>query len=471
MKLISYAKLETEFVPIEVEVSLVPGLPIIQFIGQANASIKESASRIKSALHHQGFRMPKAKQVLVNLRPQELKKNCPGLDLAVAAAIIWKTSQGQSPKILPTVYGELTLTGEVLAPIDLPDIDADILDQQVLTGSFSQPLNFPTLQINKLRELDQPRPSPARTQGEDFKRPEFSLYTFAREKARVLSLIAAGEHATLFAGPAGSGKSTLARHVRPLLSPPNRIEWDAIRKIWKKQSPAWRPEVSPHHTMTAKSFIGGSSQLRRGEISQAHGGVLILDELLEFPGESIEALREPCDTGTISLSVTGRRITYPAKFLLLATSNLCSCGAWLPQENYLCRCSNFKRKLYLQRLSGPFLDRFQILYFTGNKRETDFKTQVEILNAVEKARNFALTHRDQTRPNGELSLEELTLSTSNFLMQHLVPQGISSHRRKLSVLRVARTIADLEKSKEIRPAHLEEAISYALRPFTQLAQG
>jgi magnesium chelatase family protein len=475
MKVLSLMRQGFELVPIEVEVSLTPGLPQILFLGLPDAMIRESVLRIKSALRFEGFEFPQARQVLVHLRPNHLKKSSRGLDLAVAMAILWEMGQISKPKSTktPLIYGELSLKGEVFMPEDLPELIEMPENCELYTGCSLSPLPFSSLRVSRLSELQNPQSYSANLDCLRILRPELPGFQFSKCAGELLAVIAAGEHPTLLAGPPGTGKSTLAEAVPSFLEEPEFKEFQLSATIARSfgQNLSWRPVVQTHHSVTSLAMIGGGNHIYAGEITRAHGGVLIMDEFLEYSPQIQEALREPCETGSICLARKGQAKTLPARFLLLATTNLCLCGQYLPGKESACRCARHRLNAYLSRLSGPFADRFQILSLGGEgaplKGEKVFSS-VEIFQRVQSAIEFRKQSRQQFKPNGRLSEAELEGEISqvpDFLRQDLV----HSRRRQLALWRVARTLADLDGTAKIELRHLQRSREWTLECFESLA--
>lgn len=460
-----------ELVPIEVELSLSPGLPQITFLGLPDAVIRESVGRIKSALRHQGFELPGARQVLVQLRPMHLRKSSRGLDLAVASALLWE--MGQLPKPVgetpPRVYGELTLKGEILRPDDLEDLPTEFGSAGVLTGPGG-PLGFPVLAVQQLRDLQSPIWVEPRGDEDSLVRPSLPDLRLNAASAEAAAVIAAGEHSALLAGPPGTGKSTVADLIHGLLPPPAAGAFALAKRIHRARGEPlrWRPLVKPHHSVTSLAMTGGSVPPQPGEITRAHSGLMILDEFLEFDPAVQESLREPLETGGIRLARAGQVRQYPARFLLVATTNLCPCGRYLPGRDELCRCTRARKANYLARLRGPFVDRFHALLFTprwGDSFDVDVS---EIRQRVDAAVEYRVRTRGQLHPNTTLGEDEVRKGLTAFQQKHLLPMGGLSRRRSLALLRVARTFADLDASDEIRNEHLEKATEITFRSFREL---
>lgn len=470
MKVISFMRDGFELVPIEVELSLAPGLPQITFLGLPDAVIRESVARIKSALRQQGFEIPAARQVLVHLRPSHLRKSSRGLDLAVAAALLWEMGQLPIPDDgPPRVYGELSLKGEIFRPDDLEDLPRELGWPGVMTGPGGA-LEFPVHQVAELREIRTPTWVEPRADEETLIRPDAPDMRLHPEAASAAAVIAAGEHSALLAGPPGTGKSTLADIVHTLLGPPQPGAFAIARRLHRSrgESLRWRPLIKPHHSVTSLAMTGGGVPPLPGEITRAHSGLMVLDELLEFNSAVQESLREPLETGTIRLARSGQVRQYPARFLLLATTNLCPCGRYLPGRDELCRCPRARKANYLGRLRGPFVDRFGILLFTAKWGES-YDVEIKDVRArVDAAIEYRVRARGQMQPNSVLAEEDLRRWLTRFQLTHLMPAGGLSRRRLVALLRVARTFADLDASEAIANEHLEQAMAITFRNFREL---
>jgi magnesium chelatase family protein len=456
MKVKSLALEGTKLRPVEVELILIPGLPQIHFLGLPDQIIRESIHRIKSAIRSQGFEFPKTKQIMVNVRPQHVKKSSRGLELAVAAALLWET--GQLPRPLEQddyfVYGELGLSGEVYEPEDLKDFEASETTT-VLTGKSSEPMFFKRQCAENLQNLVQPVFKPVDVENFKPERPTMGLdMKFPKSQAKLLEVLALGEYHTMLAGPSGSGKSTLARALISFLEEP------AKKDLIKTRS-RWRPLMAPHHSISALSLVGGGVPPKPGEITKAHGGLLVMDELLEFSPASQEALREPLEEGLVRVTRGLRSETFSSRFQLVATTNLCPCGQWVPGKDIGCRFSRGKCTSYQQKLSGPFLDRFDILYFTKKTDKEEQRTGYEILKRLEDVRAWRKTLGD-LKPADRFD---------EFLRNNIWPKEFSSRRRQSAAFRVSLTIADLNKSEMVTPHHVNEALSLSVQPFEKLVRG
>lgn len=469
MKVTSYIRVGHELEPVVVELTLAPGLPQFQFIGLPDTALKESALRIRTAIREQGYQIPQAHQVLVNLTPTHLRKTSRGLDLAIAAALLWEMEQIPPPQEPnPILYGELTLRGDVIAPTDIDELDTH---RRVLTGAREGSLVIETWRLESLRSLDEAPTWLAPESSTDWLRPSAPVRELPKSAAELASVVAAGEHSLLLAGPPGTGKSTLATSIPAWLEEPSSDEFRATRKYWRRAGLelTWRPVLRPHHSITPLAMIGGGSTLWPGEITRAHGGVLVMDELLEFHPVIQESLREPVESGLISLVRAGGVRVFPARLLLLATTNLCPCGKFIPETNMGgCRCAKRERKRTLARLTGPFVDRFAIFATTETWISEKMVSVSEVFARAERAIAFRKTARGQEVPNSRLDSEEIASALNPFQLKHLLDGGMHSRRRREAVLRVARTLADLRESNEIANEDIDHAIRLSVRTHRSL---
>lgn len=462
MKIKSFIKTEFGFRPMIVEVVLVPGVSQIQILGLADQVIKESSKRIISALRHQGFRIPPGQQVLVNLHPSDLRKSSQGLDLPIALGILIESEQIKDFEFdfeKHYCYGSLTLKGEVQAPSDLDLLNYEKFRFKVLTGPSEKRWRFETHLIESLSQWKVLSYQPADSHLFQCQPHESNGgLQFDEKMARLMALCAHGEHSVLLAGFAGSGKTTLVENLARIFNLPEENQFLESKKYWMLagRDLKVRPIVQPHHSATPLSMIGGGRPLKFGEISLAHGGALIFDELLEFHPLVQSAMREPMEKGVIYLSRSGTRGKFPADSVVLATTNLCPCGYFQPGSSYQCHCSSYKLKNYLEKLTGPFLDRFSIFYLMEKQKGQIKRTLAEIREWVQRAGEFQKQSRNQSVVNQKLGVDILLAQLENGIVEPLIPHS-KSYRRRQSLLRVARSLADLEESEAIRQVHLEEA--------------
>ncbi len=477
----SFALDHHQLVPVEVELTLWPGLPSIQFVGLPDQQIKESAWRIKSAIKAQGFEFPKARQILINLRPNNIKKSSEGIELAVAVAYLMETGQisSLSDELLRRryFYGSLGLDGQVHTTTNLPFLSG-LSDEEIefLTGmgSFIPPFqNWSCLGISHLGDLKKELVFSKVTSCPKWERPKLDPNChWTREEAEFLKRASVGGHHVLLAGPAGSGKTSLAKALHGLLPTPRHYHFRG--PSWNGREPHWRALCEPHHSVTRRALLGGGSDLSEGELTRANGGILLLDEFLEFKHEVIESLREPLESGVIHLARGSRSQTLPAQVQLVATTNLCPCGHWSPGEPQRnCRFTLKRCRSYGERFSGPLLDRFQLLFFMNKRKANSVKHRdipsEALLEPIEKALAFQ-SSREQQKGNSMLHWEDFRKNDQEILTSNLLPERIVSERRRLAILRVARTVADLKSHEKITPLDLQEGIQWAYVNFERLSQ-
>jgi magnesium chelatase family protein len=391
---------------------------------------------------------------------------------------LWESEQLSKPDTSETwVYGELGLLGEVFEPDDLTrefEPDGNVL---VWTGQgHDSKATFDRAVMSCLQDVREPEHVPGVVREYEVTRPEQDLaLQFPERQARLLEVIALGEHSVLLAGPAGSGKSTIARTLAALLKSPSQDEMHTIIRNNRVEGEAplrWRPVVHPHHSTTPLGLIGGGVPPFKGEITRAHKGLMILDELLEFHPRAQEALREPMEEACIRIRRSRYIQEFPAEALVIATTNLCPCGDWVPRAKVVCGRSLKKCQSYAERLSGPLVDRFQVTFFTQKREVGGNVSGVDILNRLEKAREFRASLAEQDARFKKLSsrwkFEDLVLDLPSFYMKELFPLDLSSRRRELATLRVARTLADLELQEKLEPRHVEAALKLTFEPFESL---
>ena len=464
MKFFSYVKDGFCFIPVEIQVSLLSGLPEVKFTGLVDMAIKESATRLKSAFKRSQFQWPAKQQIIINLSPAYIKKSSPGMDLALACAILEKTGQVSFSHYKSShlyFYGELDLDGNVVTPGDWKFLPSQ--NQTLIIGSLKEENYKQDVYLaGSLRELVKPEKSIAKNFHLRLRPPSIPDIRFSKTAGEFLKICAAGEHPMLLCGAAGSGKSTLAEHAYYLLSAPSKKAFEEMEQILNL-SQTWRAFINPHHTTSPLSMIGGGSPLFLGEISKAHGGMLLLDEYLEFHPKVQEALREPLEKGEIRLVRKGKCMVFPSQFLLVATSNLCPCGDYEPYKSIPCSYSLRRCQSHLDRLSGPMMDRFDLLIFSKDWKGERTVSLNSLKKEVEQAHLFRLQRRQQNKVNAHLSLNELEKMMPSGLM-NLLPEN-SSHRRKRALIRVARTLSDLKREEQISPSSVEKAIQLTVKNF------
>lgn len=466
-----------QIVPIEIEIQVVAGVPGLQFVGLPEAGLKESSVRLRSAIRTAGFRWPKGNLVLVDVRPRSERKHGRGLDLAVAIAYL--ALSGQLPNLVvrqleraeTIFYGDVNLDGSVTAPADWERVRA-LVGGEMVTGEGPQAGAFRAgpdgeglFCLSHLGAIEQPLPVlSGRTSAAclpDGERLDFEVM-LEEVPAQLARIAAAGGHSILLAGPQGTGKSTMGRllhRLAPELTSAERQEtqrWSSVDT---------RPLVEPHHSAGALAMVGGGRPPRPGAITRAHRGILLMDEVLCFRPDVQEALREPIETGWISIARGPDEKRFPADFQMVGTTNLCACGRLTPIAPEDCLCSSRKRVQFEDRLRGPFVDRFQMLAFTTGWSPSKGRVAEKSLRAdVLRARLFA---QKLGRPDGNKRWRPERLSSD---LLGLLPTS-GSERRRLSVLRLARTIADLDEREELNARDIFEAKEWALSTFQWLAKG
>ncbi|TMD58540.1 MAG: ATP-binding protein [Chloroflexi bacterium] len=474
---------------VRVEVDVAPGLPSMHVVGLADAAIREARERVRSAVRNSGFEFP-LRRITVNLAPADRRKEGTGFDLAIAVGVLRASGQLQSTAD-PLLVAELALDGS-LRPVRgcLPRVAAAAargVDEVVVSReNASEAAAVDTLAVRAARtlrevvaHLDSTAPivgEPAAPLGEDTSGGEVDFADIAGQASarRALEIAAAGGHNVLLVGPPGTGKTLLARAfpgILPAFTPRERFEASVVHSVAGLLGPdrpllAARPYRAPHHTLSAYALVGGASPPRPGEVSLAHRGALFLDELPEYPAAALEALREPLEDGRITISRAGAAATYPARTILVAAMNPCACGFFGDAERE-CRCLPEQVARYRARISGPLLDRIDL-------RVGVPRVQAAALRSVSAEPSHAIRERVEgarraARARGVLANAELPLSAlrrwsrlsdqTHALLELAVAKDRLSSRGYHRVIRVARTIADLESSAEIAELHLAEALS------------
>ncbi len=485
---------------VSVECFISSGLPAFDIVGLPDAAVKEARDRVRAAIKNSGFKFP-VSRITINMAPADTKKSGTYYDLPILLGILAASGLCKLPKNSAAFLGELSLEGK-LRPVQgiLPMaiaaqmegfetlyVPKDNAREATLAGGLRvigvTDVKQLVAHLKGETEISPEKPWLPVEQTEHL--PDFSDVKGQESVKRALEIAAAGSHNVLMVGPPGSGKSMMAKRLPSILPDMTRDEALEVTQIHSimglltAQEPLvrHRPFRSPHHTISAVGLAGGGSNPKPGEISLAHKGVLFLDELPEFRKEALEIMRQPLEDGVVTISRASATASYPSQFQLVCAMNPCRCG-WYGDPSGRCVCTQNSVNQYLSRISGPMLDRIDIivevpaLNFEELRDHEMTENSNEIKKRVEAAREVQRKRfvRGKCRCNANMETYELrkycTLDDecATLMKQAFDALGLTA-RSYDRIRKVARTIADLDGSAEIQPQHIAEAIQYRTYQF------